>query len=164
VFWIETRTSGRLAILLRPASGAAVASTVVDWLSAGFDMVLCLMEAQEMQRLGLESEGEMCRRACIEFISFPIADFGVPVSSDKIAPMLREVATKLRAGASVGVHCYGSVGRSGLVSACLLVALGYEPVEACHVVSKARGVPVPETSEQRRWIEASVPALRGLGV
>jgi protein-tyrosine phosphatase len=150
-------------ILRRPASAEALASTVVDWLSAGIDTVLCLMEEPEIRRLGLDGEGEMCRRAGIEFIPFPIADFGVPASADQLAPVLREVTAKLRAGASVGVHCYGSVGRSGLVSACLLVALGYEPVEACHVVSKARGVPVPETTEQRRWIEASAPALRAIG-
>jgi protein-tyrosine phosphatase len=153
-----------LAILRRPAAGAALPTAIVDWLAVGIDTVLCLLEESEVRRLGLEGEGEACRQAGLEFMAFPIPDFGVPASVARLAPILREIGSKLRAGASVGVHCYGSVGRSGLVSSCLMVALGYEPIEAFHVVSKARGVPVPETPEQRRWIEASVPALRDLGI
>jgi hypothetical protein len=48
------------------------------------------------------------------------------------------------------------------VASCVLVALGFEPVEAFHVISKSRGTTVPETAEQRRWVEAAVPALREL--
>ena len=164
VFWVETRMPGRLAIVRRPASGAALPSTVVSWLSAGIETVVCLMEPSELRGLGLEGEGDACRAAGIDFVACPIADFGVPGSTLSIAPVLRHIAATLRRGGTVGIHCQQSVGRSGLVASSLLVALGSEPVEAFHVVSKSRGRPVPETAEQRRWIEAATPALRALAL
>jgi protein-tyrosine phosphatase len=164
IFWIATRTPGRLAILLRPASGPVLQATVEDWHSAGIETVVCLMEEGELRSLGIEREGDVCREAGLEFIALPIVDFGVPGSTAEIAPVLREIAVTLRRGSRVGIHCRQSVGRSGLLACSLLVALGFEPIEAFHTVSKSRGVSVPETSEQRRWIEAAKPALRALGL
>ena len=164
LFWIETRAPGRLAILRRPASAASLQATIVDWLAAGIGTVVCLMEPSEMAELGLAAECDACGQAGLAFLAFPIRDFGVPTSVDEIAPALREIATAVRQGGSVGIHCQQSVGRSGLVTSCVLVALGFEPVEAFHVISKARGRPVPETTEQRRWIEAAKPALRALAL
>jgi hypothetical protein len=43
--------------------------------------------------------------------------------------------------------------RSALVAASLLVAAGEEPAAALRTIERARGVPVPETAAQRRWVE-----------
>ena len=48
------------------------------------------------------------------------------------------------------VHCRQGIGRSGLVAACLLVRKGISPGAAVEMVSAARGVSVPETTEQTR--------------
>jgi hypothetical protein len=40
-----------------------------------------------------------------------------------------------------------------LVAACLLVTKGLDPQPAVESVSAARGVAVPETREQRQWID-----------
>jgi protein-tyrosine phosphatase len=162
LFWIETRSPGRLAILRRPQSGDALDDVIPEWLAAGIDTVICLLEHDELRGLGLEREGEACRKAGLAFIELPIADFGVPASTARIMPVVQRIIVTLRQGGSVGIHCNQSVGRSGLLTSCVLVALGFEPVEAFHVISKSRGTTVPETSEQRRWIEAARPALRAL--
>ncbi len=162
LFWIEARTPGRLAILRRPRSAEAIDRTVAEWLAAGIDAVVCLLVDTEVADLGLGREPQACREAGIDFIAFPIEDFGVPASAARIVPVLQRIVAALRQGASVGIHCNQSVGRSGLVASCVLVALGFEPVEAFHVISKSRGTTVPETAEQRRWVEAAVPALREL--
>jgi protein-tyrosine phosphatase len=52
----------------------------------------------------------------------------------------------------VAVHCWGGVGRSSLVAAALLVLRGSTAQAAWHRVAYARGVPVPETDEQRDWV------------
>jgi hypothetical protein len=39
------------------------------------------------------------------------------------------------------------------VAACLLVTKGLNPERAVKNLSAARGNPVPETEEQRRWID-----------
>ncbi len=162
LFWIETRAPGRLAILRRPGSADALDDVVAEWLAAGIDAVVCLLEDGERRGLGLEREAEACREAGLTFIDLPIEDFGVPTSAARIMPVVQRIVAALRQGGSVGIHCNQSVGRSGLLSSCVLVALGFEPVEAFHVISKSRGTTVPETSEQRRWIEAAKPALRTL--
>jgi hypothetical protein len=43
------------------------------------------------------------------------------------------------------------VGRSGVLAACVLAALGEDPDRAFDRVSRARGCPVPDTAEQRAW-------------
>jgi protein-tyrosine phosphatase len=164
VYWIETRTPGRLAILRRPASRNALPAAIVDWLSAGIDTVVCLLADAEAKDLGLEGEAAGCREAGLAFITFPIEDFGVPASTARIVPVLQRIVAALRQGCSVGIHCNQSVGRSGLLASCVLVVLDFEPVEAFHVISKSRGTTVPETTEQRRWVEAATPALRELTV
>ncbi len=162
LFWIETRTPGRLAIVRRPRSADALDDVVAEWLAAGIDTVISLLEDDERRGLGLEREAGACREAGLAFIEFPIEDFGVPPSTARIMPVLHQIIAALRQGGSVGIHCNQSVGRSGLLASCALVALGFEPVEAFHVISKSRGTTVPETSEQRRWIEAAKPSLRAL--
>jgi protein-tyrosine phosphatase len=57
------------------------------------------------------------------------------------------------------LHCRAGIGRSGLVAACLLVMKGVSPEEAVKKVSAARGVSVPETKEQRNWIDQYAATL-----
>jgi len=62
-------------------------------------------------------------------------------------------------GESVVVHCREGVGHAGLIAVALLIEAGLGPEEAIRRVSKARGVSVPETAEQRLWIESFAAAL-----
>jgi protein-tyrosine phosphatase len=52
----------------------------------------------------------------------------------------------------VAIHCRGGIGRSSLMAAAVLVQLGAAPEQAWDTVSVARGMPVPETEEQRAWL------------
>jgi len=67
----------------------------------------------------------------------------------------------LSKGKNVLVHCRQGIGRSGLVAASLLVKKGISPGAAIESVSAARGMPVPETAEQRDWIDHYAVALTG---
>jgi protein-tyrosine phosphatase len=55
-------------------------------------------------------------------------------------------------GRGVGVHCRQSVGRSGLLAVSIAMAAGMPMDSAIDVVSRARGVRVPETKEQLAWL------------
>ncbi|HMJ24589.1 MAG TPA: hypothetical protein VK475_02125, partial [Pyrinomonadaceae bacterium] len=48
--------------------------------------------------------------------------------------------------------CRQSIGRSGMIAASLSVMAGSDPLEAFVSVSEDRGLPVPETKEQREWV------------
>jgi protein-tyrosine phosphatase len=97
----------------------------------------------------------------MEFRSFPIPDRQVPLSEAQLAEELERVSHTLSIGKNFLVHCRQGIGRSGLVAACLLVKKGMSPRAAVEAVSAARGLPVPETTEQRDWIDHYAVATAG---
>jgi protein-tyrosine phosphatase len=61
------------------------------------------------------------------------------------------------------VHCRAGIGRSGIAAAAVLVSLGHEPRDVFAMVSKARGVSVPDTDEQIEWFRKNCgSASRGV--
>ena len=151
-FWIETSTPGRLAILSRPRGGDWLEDEAGAWSRAGIDVVVSLLTPDEDAAFDLTGEGDACRKKGIEFRSFPILDRDVPDSRAATAEFVANLAEQLRLGNDVGFHCRQGVGRSAMLAAAVLVALEMEPDAAIARVATARGLPVPETAEQRRWI------------
>ena len=107
----------------------------------------------EEQELGLREEGSEVKRQGMEFVSFPIMDRQVPSSQSELAAILERLDAKLVAGSKVVVHCRQGIGRSGLLTACLLATKGLTPQAAIRAVSDARGLAIPDTREQREWID-----------
>ncbi len=160
LFWIPGPWRGRLAITARPRGGDWLDDEAVAWRHAGVDGIVSLLEQPEADQLELAREGEAVQSQGIHFASFPIPDRGVPASIQDTIAVVADIASRLQAGKNVAVHCRQGIGRSGLVAAGVLMSAGLPADEAIRTVSEARGVPVPETGEQRRWIEqlrSSVP-------
>jgi protein-tyrosine phosphatase len=88
----------------------------------------------------------------MEFITFSIPDRGVPASLRDAAALAQSVATRLRNGKAVAVHCRAGIGRSSLIAACTLVCLGVDATAAFDLIAKARGLVVPDTEAQREWV------------
>jgi protein-tyrosine phosphatase len=64
----------------------------------------------------------------------------------------------LERGQHVAVHCRQTLGRSGRIAAAVLAHAGIDPELAIEVVSSARGQAVPETPEQRLWLQLAPSA------
>lgn len=124
-------------------------------------VVVCLLETQEMLKLGLQDERAACEAAGMAFRHFPIADFGVPQLSE-LATLIDKLSHALAAGENVLVHCRGGIGRTGLVCACLLTASGMHSEDAVKLVSTQRGCKVPETQAQLAMV-SEFAQLRGKG-
>jgi protein-tyrosine phosphatase len=107
----------------------------------------------ETEELGLLEEPECCRTNGIEFFSFPIEDRSVPPSSSSFRELLNSLNVSLAEGKAVGVHCRAGIGRSSLIVASLLIENGLSPEAAFFAIREARGCPVPDTVEQRNWVE-----------
>ena len=161
LYWLAGPWRGRLALAARPRGGDWLRDEIASWKRAGLNTVLSLLTPEEERELDLRDEAREVKAQGLEFTSFPIPDRQVPKSEAELAQVLEKVAGALSAGKDVVVHCRQGIGRSGLVAACLLVRSGMSPGAAVENVSMARGVPVPETAQQRDWIDRYAVALPG---
>jgi protein-tyrosine phosphatase len=151
--WVDGPWPGKLALASRPRGGDWLEEEMAGWRRAGVDTVLSLLTAEEEQELELKREGREANTRGMKFASLPIPDRQVPNSESEVSATLDRLDADLSAGKNVVVHCRQGIGRTGLVAACLLVAKGLTPEAAVKTLSAARGNPVPETAEQRRWID-----------
>jgi len=143
---------GHLFVSSRPRGGDWLSDEAENWRRNGIETVVSLLTQDEESELDIRGEAEELAKQDMKFISFPIADRGVPSSTTTAFRMLDAVHNELQRGKNVLVHCRQGIGRSGLVAASLLVLDGAEPRAAIEEVSKARGVRVPETADQEQWI------------
>lgn len=151
-FWIKIE-GVRLAITPRPRG--------IDWLEddlrflqrAGVDVIVSALTALEAEELGLLEEGHCCQSNGLEFLSFPIEDRSVPASLSEFDGLLNSVTDYLRNGKAVGVHCRAGIGRSSMIVAAALIRNGLTVDSAFTAIREARGCSVPDTPEQRQWVE-----------
>jgi protein-tyrosine phosphatase len=153
LYWVDSLWPGKLALAARPRGGDWLADEIASWRRAGIDAVLSLLTPEEESELDLKTERQDARAQGLEFISFPIPDREVPASEAEMASTLERLNRDLSSGQNIVIHCRQGIGRTGLVAACLLVSKGLAPEAAVRKLSTARGVAVPETSEQRHWID-----------
>ena len=64
----------------------------------------------------------------------------------------RQILDKIYSGRQVAIHCKAGIGRSGMISATILILDGMEPLQALNLLEKQRTRKVPDTQEQRQWI------------
>lgn len=153
VYWTKEKHPGRIAIVPRPRGGEWLEDEAAAWRDANLDVIVSLLEADETEAFELAREAEFCEANNISFFSFPIADRRVPVSKNELLKLLNKLKTLLAKGKNIGIHCRQSIGRSALLAAALMVLFGISPSDAFQQLSEVRGLEVPETDEQRSWIE-----------
>jgi protein-tyrosine phosphatase len=153
LYWLVESWPGKLAVAPRPRGGDWLKDDIASWKRANVNSVLSLLTSDEEKNFDLHDEAGEVRTQGMEFTSFPIPDRQVPRPEAGLAEVLERVSGVLSAGKNVLVHCRQGIGRSGLVAACLLVKKGISPGAAIASISAARGMSVPETAEQRDWVD-----------
>jgi protein-tyrosine phosphatase len=164
VHWIDLPASARLAIMARPRAGDWLDDEIAGWRAEGIGVIVSLLEAGEVEELGLHREAGLCHVHDIEFISFPFPDRGVPGSTREATALAGTIVTRLNEGKAVAVHCRAGIGRSSLIAACVLVLLGFAPGMAFDLIGKARGVKVPDTEGQQNWVDMFRQASKTGGI
>jgi protein-tyrosine phosphatase len=158
LYWIEDD----VAILLRPRGGDWLSDEILDWKRDGLNVIVSLLDANEVRELGLTNEAKAVQSASLTFISFPVTDFGVPDHLLDTIKLIDALATLRAEGKKIGIHCRQGLGRSPLIAACLLVRGGVAPEMAWEIIGEARGTTVPETKEQREWLNRFAEELQTL--
>lgn len=115
------------------------------------------MEPYEGLLPGLESEaGTSLRR-----ISIPVPDMRIPGAVGTMREIMGAIRRFIDQAPAVYVHCWGGIGRTGMVVGCWLRELGYDPDSALkHVqylyssqMPKVRIHPEsPQTNAQRNYV------------
>jgi protein-tyrosine phosphatase len=152
LYWINL-DEVRLGIMPRPRGN--------DWLSddlrllrqVGVDVVVSALTSEENQELGLTEEGQECAHIGLVFVSFPIEDRSVPASHAKFGALVDRLTEYLGKGKAIAVHCRAGIGRSSMIAACVLIRKGLSLDSVFQTIEEARGCPVPDTLEQRQWVE-----------
>jgi len=152
IFWIKGNPAAPLAIVLCPLGGSGLKSELLEMKRAGVETLVSLLQKDEAAMLGLAEEGPLAEKAGLRYLSYPIPDVHVPQESVSFRAFVEDLATRLRDGEHIGVHCRGSIGRATVTAACALIHLGWAPGAALAAIEAARGLAVPDTREQKAWI------------
>jgi ADP-ribosyl-[dinitrogen reductase] hydrolase len=91
----------------------------------------------------------------------PILDNSVPKDSQHLAEILFAIDRRIREGGAVYLHCWGGIGRTGLVVACWLQEHGRTPDDALAELSakwstvekSSREPRSPQTTPQVDWVK-----------
>lgn len=149
--------TGRL--LAGPMPHRPLEPTLTRIRDEGGTAVLCLLRDSDLPRELLDDLLGAYRRAGFEVIRFPVPDFGVPDDPAAFAKLVDDLLARLDRGDGIFVHCYAGQGRTGIVLACLLRAVGF----AGDAVLEIRDIYHPravENVEQRRFVRQFVPRPR----
>ena len=153
LYWVDGPWPGRLALAARPRGGDWLEDELGAWRRAGVETVFSLLTREEEDDLDLRGERQAVKAQGMDFLSLPIGDRQVPGSAADLAAALKHADAKLAQGRNVVVHCRQGIGRTGLISAALLIGRGWDAERAVRQLSAVRRVPIPDTPEQRRWID-----------
>ena len=151
-YWIRTESS-LIAIMPRPRGGDWLADDIGFLQTSGIGVIVSALTPDEIEELALAEEQSCCDARGLIFYSFPINDRSVPVSLSKFNEFLGSLNSELQKGSAIAIHCRAGIGRSSLIVACLLIKQGFVAEDALRLIEDARGVPVPDTQEQRDWIK-----------
>jgi protein-tyrosine phosphatase len=152
VHWIKG-IAGRLAIMPMPRGGEWLEDEMQSLKKQGVDVLISMLTNEEMQELALDAEARLADMAGIQFCRLPMEDRSVPSDSKDMITIADRIRAQLTSGIGVAVHCRAGVGRSTLLLACVLMKMGLSAVEALRLIATTRGCPVPDTIDQREWIE-----------
>jgi protein-tyrosine phosphatase len=142
-----------LAVATRPRGGDWLPYDLAELRANGFDVLVSCLTQQEERDLDLQDEAKQATAAGLEFVSVPINDRELP-QHDVIAERAALLVAQIRKGQRVAIHCRQGLGRAPLVAGALMVLSGAGADDAWAEIERARGKPVPDTPEQRAWLES----------
>ncbi len=129
IYPITVDHPGLLFIMPKP-SGEWLHENMQHYRLLGVNMIISMLEPTEISELSLQNESNICADNHVEFLNFPILDRGLPDQNE-----FKELVC------------------------CVLAMHAGSASNAIEFVSQARGVKVPDTQEQLRFIENVVLEL-----
>ncbi|MFZ6778234.1 protein-tyrosine phosphatase family protein [Undibacterium sp. Ji83W] len=151
---------GFLAVMAKPVAGEWIEDEFRGIAQFGISRLVSLLETHEIRDLGLQTAPDLCAANQINFMHYPIKDRGLPSSFSATQKLVTQLHDDLLKGSNTVIHCRAGIGRTGLLAAAVLIRHGFDAAAALAIISKARGVMVPDTQEQIDWLNKHLAALR----
>jgi protein-tyrosine phosphatase len=150
-------------VMARPHGGDWLPDVVQAWRDAHVDVMVSLLTHAEQEALELVDDASLCQRCDLIYVFhiyvfhiyvfYPIPDRGVPPNFSDAQSVIDALARHLTEGRYVAIHCRMGIGRSAMIAAATLARLGDASERACARIRDARRCKVPDTFEQRAWVE-----------
>lgn len=169
----EVNVQGRLGMTFAPGMKADTTHGEWRWerdLSAdmrklndlGTDILVSVMEEHEYSEYGIPDLYEKDRIEGTDILRFAIQDMGIPKEAEakEYEALICNIVDHMCQGKTVVVHCRGGEGRTGTVTACVLVALGYSAKEAIDLVRKTRAKTIA-TDDQEEFVYRFAATFEG---
>jgi protein-tyrosine phosphatase len=153
MYLVSEILNGKVFIMPKPRRGDWLEDEILRFKKEGINCLVSLLTLSEERELGLELEKQIALNNGIKFFSFPIPDRDIPSSKNDFIVFISSLYDELENGHSLAVHCRAGIGRAGITVVSLLIVSGLSSEDAFELVSKARGFSVPDTPEQKRWVE-----------
>ncbi|GLZ33028.1 hypothetical protein Lesp02_52160 [Lentzea sp. NBRC 105346] len=153
IYTVQRPGAGTISTMGKPRSNRWLAGDMTALREMGVDILVSAMTLDERLRWGLGDEEKAALEAGLQFVEIPIPDRTVPNRAE-IASAIAHLTGEYRAGRHIVFHCWAGIGRSSLLAASVLVLDGETPERAWELITDARGFPVPDTEEQRAWLQA----------
>jgi len=152
IHWVQDIAPYRLGLMARPRGGESLREEIAALQRASVGMVVSLLESHEIRELELREEASLCAEHGIAFRQFPIPDRSTPRSHREVRALIAELTAELAGSRPVAIHCRAGIGRTGLIAGCVLHALGIPEKDIFRLLSRSRGVAVPDTAAQADWV------------
>ncbi len=156
LFEIRRHGPGRLSTMAAPKGFDQLPDDMSALARIGVDTIVSLLTEPERCELGLLDEASVAAEVGIDYSELPTEDRSVP-NRAAVIRLARALAEQLVSGRHVVIHCRAGIGRSSLLAAAILRVQGMPAGEAWNAITLARGLDVPDTIEQRLFIERFDP-------
>lgn len=109
--------------------GASVAESIQVLKEAGAQAMITMMTAAELKAHQTQSITDWCDALNISWFHLPVEDSCAPASQFEQAYATHQHALMalINNQTTLVIHCHGGSGRTGMMAAILMLAIGYEP-------------------------------------
>lgn len=154
IYWLhQFENSAKLGIMARPRGGEWLEEEIAMFKKQQVHTLVSLLESQEIAELGLNKEQQLCAMHGITYINFPIADRNIPEKNNRLEPFISTLTQQIQKAHSVVIHCRMGIGRSSIIAGSILLEAGLKTTDIFQHITNVRGLKVPDTDEQVRWLK-----------
>jgi protein-tyrosine phosphatase len=143
---------GRLYLHSMPGRYESWSNFILSATDLGVTHILCLAPDEEIKKKSPDyHQALIVGEHPFKIYHFPIKDYGVPSVAEipELINILGKIQRLLKAEQAVLIHCAGGIGRTGMITALLLVYLGHTVEEAIRIIKNAGSS--AETDEQKSF-------------